>query len=115
MDQLVPEGKVLLADDDTIAEHPGDQVFGKGCHRDPVHSTRSHTAFSWGHKGVVVSVLVRFPLQPADGAGSSSCSAMDELKATPHKSQAPSFAGRRSGRANRNARLMCGMRETQAD
>jgi hypothetical protein len=60
-DHLVPEGKVLRAGDDTVAEHPGDQVFGKACHRDLVRSTRSYTAYRWGHKWVVLSVLVRFP------------------------------------------------------
>src|SRR4051812_39378488 len=60
-DHLVPEGRVFLAGDDTVDEHPGDKVFGKGCHRDPVRSTRSHTAFRWGHKWVVLAVLVRFP------------------------------------------------------
>src|SRR6266404_3223643 len=60
-DHLVPEGRVLLAGDDTVDEHPGAKVFGKGCHRDPVRSTRSFTAFRWGHKWVVLAVLVRFP------------------------------------------------------
>jgi DDE superfamily endonuclease len=60
-DHLVPEGRVLLAGDDTVDEHPGDHVFGKGCHRDPVRSTHSYTAFRWGHKWVVLAVLVRFP------------------------------------------------------
>ena len=60
-DHLVPEGPIFLAGDDTVDEHPGDKVFGKGCHRDPVRSTHSFTAFRWGHKWVVLSVLVRFP------------------------------------------------------
>jgi hypothetical protein len=60
-DHLVKEQRVLLAGDDTVDEHPGDKVFGKGCHRDPVRSTRSFTAYRWGHKWVVLSVLVRFP------------------------------------------------------
>src|SRR4051794_40296083 len=58
---LVPSGRVFLAGDDTVEEHPGDHVFGKGCHRDPVRSTHSYTAYRWGHKWVVLSVLVRFP------------------------------------------------------
>jgi hypothetical protein len=58
---LVPAGRVFLAGDDTVDEHPGDNVFGKGCHRDPVRSTHSYTAYRWGHKWVVLSVLVRFP------------------------------------------------------
>src|SRR5712691_9166989 len=37
-DHLTPEGRVLLAGDDTVDEHPGERVFGKGCHRDPVRS-----------------------------------------------------------------------------
>src|SRR3954464_2156223 len=60
-DHLVPEGRVLLAGDDTVDEHKGAKVFGKGCHRDPVRSTHSFTAFRWGHKWVVLTVLVRFP------------------------------------------------------
>jgi hypothetical protein len=58
---LVPEDRIPLVGDDTVDEHPGDKVFGKGCHRDPVRSTHSFTAFRWGHKWVVLSVLVRFP------------------------------------------------------
>jgi hypothetical protein len=58
---LVPEGKVLLAGDDTVDGHKGTKVFGKGCHRDPVRSTHSYTAYRWGHKWVVLAVLVRFP------------------------------------------------------
>jgi hypothetical protein len=49
-DHLVPEDRVLLAGDDTVDEHTGAKVFGKGCHRDPVRSTHSFTAFRWGHK-----------------------------------------------------------------
>jgi hypothetical protein len=60
-DHLVPEGRIFLAGDDTVDAHPGDNVFGKGCHRDPVRSTHSFTAFRWGHRWVVLSVLVRFP------------------------------------------------------
>jgi hypothetical protein len=60
-DHLVPEGRIFLAGDDTVDEHRGERVFGKGCHRDPVRSTRSYTAFRWGHKWVVLAVLVRFP------------------------------------------------------
>src|SRR5438128_1460678 len=32
--QFVPEGTVHLAADDTVDQHPGDKVYGKGCHRD---------------------------------------------------------------------------------
>jgi hypothetical protein len=61
LDHIVPPGPVLLAGDDTVTEHPGPKVFGKGRHRDGVRSTHSYTAYCWGHKWVVVSVLVKLP------------------------------------------------------
>jgi hypothetical protein len=59
--RFAPRGPIALAGDDTVAEHPGPKVYGKACHRDPVRSTRSFTAYRWGHKWVVVALLVRFP------------------------------------------------------
>jgi hypothetical protein len=61
LDRLVPDGPVHLVADDTVDGHPGDKVFGKGCHRDPVRSSRNYTAFRWGHKWLVVCVLVTVP------------------------------------------------------
>ena len=61
LDYVVPPGPVLLAGDDTVTEHPGPHVFGKGRHRDGVRSSHSYTAYRWGHKWVVVSVLVKLP------------------------------------------------------
>ena len=52
---------MLLAGDDTVTEHPGPKVFGKGRHRDGVRSTHTYTAYRWGHQWVVLSVLVKFP------------------------------------------------------
>lgn len=62
LDHMVPAGAVLLAGDDTVTEHPGPHVFGKGRHCDGVRSTHSYAAYRWGHKWVVVSVLVKLPL-----------------------------------------------------
>ena len=59
---LLPPGRILLAGDDTVEEHPGPKVFGKARHRDPVRSTHSYTAFRWGHKWVVLAVLVPLAL-----------------------------------------------------
>ena len=59
--QLLPDGPIYLAGDDTVDEHRGKKVYGKGRHRDPVRSTHTYTAFRWGHKWVVLAVLVRFP------------------------------------------------------
>jgi hypothetical protein len=61
LDHVVPPGPVLLAGADTVTEHPGPRVFGKGRHRDGVRSTHSYTAYRWGHTWVVLSVLVKFP------------------------------------------------------
>lgn len=58
---FVPQGTILLAGDDTVTEHPGPHVYGKGRHRDPVRSTHTYTAFRWGHKWVVLTVLVPVP------------------------------------------------------
>jgi len=60
-DHLCGPGPILLAADDTVSEHPGDKVYGKSCHRDAVRSSHSFTAFRWGHKWLVLAVLVRFP------------------------------------------------------
>src|SRR3954453_11047863 len=59
--RFAPHGPVALAGDDTVTEHPGAQVYGKGCHRDPVRSTHGSTAYRWGHKWVVLALLVGFP------------------------------------------------------
>jgi hypothetical protein len=58
---LLPDGPVVLVGDDTVDGHPGANVYGKGRHRDPVRSTHSHTAWRYGHKWVVLAVLVKFP------------------------------------------------------
>jgi hypothetical protein len=58
---LLPDGPIFLAADDTVDEHRGKHVYGKGRHRDPVRSTHNYTAFRWGHKWLVVAVLVRVP------------------------------------------------------
>jgi hypothetical protein len=39
LDHRVPHGPASLAGDDTVDEHRGARVSGKGCHRDPVRST----------------------------------------------------------------------------
>lgn len=63
LDRFAPDGPIVLAGDDTVTEHRGAKVYGKGRHRDPVRSTRSFTAYRWGHKWVVLAVLDR----PASG------------------------------------------------
>jgi hypothetical protein len=58
---LPPDRPILLAGDDTVDGHPGRRVYGKARHRDPVRSSHSYTAWRYGHKWVVLAVLVHFP------------------------------------------------------
>lgn len=60
--QLRAEGTLTVVVDDTVESHPGRKVFGKARHRDPVRSSRSYVAWRYGHKWVVVAILVHFPL-----------------------------------------------------
>ncbi len=52
---------VILVGDDTVDGHPGRLVYGKARHRDPVRSSHGYTAWRYGHKWVVLAVLIRFP------------------------------------------------------
>ena len=45
----------------TPSRSTGKNVYGKGCHRDPVRTAHSFTAYRWGHKWVALTVLVRVP------------------------------------------------------
>ena len=59
---LVPaEEPVVCPVDDACAQHRGRRVYGKGRHRDACRSTRTHTAWVWGHCWVVLAVNVKFP------------------------------------------------------
>lgn len=61
VEQWVPEGVIRTSGDDTVSEHKGTCVFGKGRHRDAVRSTKSFMAYRWGHKWVVLCIHVQFP------------------------------------------------------
>src|SRR5215218_9433330 len=59
---LLPEdAPIVLVGDDTVVAHPGPHVYGKARHRDPVRSSHAYTAWRYGHKWVVLAVLVKFP------------------------------------------------------
>ncbi len=62
LDRLVPDGPVALVGDDTMDGHTGSKVYSKGRHRDAVRSTHTYTAWRYGHKWVVLAVLVKFPV-----------------------------------------------------
>jgi hypothetical protein len=61
LDRLAPDGPVYLVGDDTVGGHKGPKVYGKGRHRDAVRSTHSYTAWRYGHRWVVLAVLVKLP------------------------------------------------------
>jgi hypothetical protein len=51
---------LLLVGDDTVDEHRGQKVYGESRHRDPIRSSHSYTTYRFGHKWVVVGLLLRF-------------------------------------------------------
>ena len=61
LDHVAPDGPVHLVGDDTVDGHPGRTVYGKARHRDPVRSSHAFTAWRYGHRWVVLAVLVKFP------------------------------------------------------
>ena len=60
-------GVLHVVGDDTVDEHRGKKVHGKARHRDPVRSSHSYTTYRYGHKWVVVALLVRSPGRRASG------------------------------------------------
>jgi len=59
---LVPSDQpVVCVVDDTTVRRWGKKVYGKGCHRDPVRSTHKKLVHCFGHKWVVIAVLVSMP------------------------------------------------------
>jgi DDE superfamily endonuclease/Archaeal putative transposase ISC1217 len=62
--RLCPQGRLVIALDDTLAPKKGPEVFGIGSHLDPVRSTKQFRVFSFGHVWVVVAVVVRVPFSP---------------------------------------------------
>lgn len=52
---------IVLIADDTVDEKNGDSVWAKGAHRDAARSTRGRTGVTFGHKWLVMCVLVHLP------------------------------------------------------
>jgi hypothetical protein len=61
VDQFCPNGKIQIVGDETVDGHRGKKVYGKARHRDAVRSSHSHTVYRYGHKWVVLAVLVELP------------------------------------------------------
>lgn len=62
--RLLPEGTVKLSLDDTEAHKHGLKVYGVGMHHDPLLSTRKQPVLTWGHRWVILSVIVALPCCP---------------------------------------------------
>lgn len=61
LQRFAPDGVVMLCGDETVDGHRGKRVYGKGRHRDAVRSSQSHTVYRYGHKWIVLSVLIDLP------------------------------------------------------
>lgn len=61
LDRFVPDGPVKVVGDETVDGHRGKKVYGKARHRDAVRSSHSHTVYRYGHKWVVLAVLIELP------------------------------------------------------
>jgi hypothetical protein len=99
LDHFVPDGPVMLVGDDTVDGHKGPKVYGKARHRDPVRSTHSYTAWRYGHRWVVLAVLVKFPFATRPWAlpvliDLYRCEEDDRTRNRPHRTP---------------ARIMCGL------
>src|SRR5205085_8020757 len=99
LDHLVPDGPVMLVGDDTVDGHKGKHVYGKARHRDAVRSSHSYTAWRYGHKWIVLAVLVKFPFATRSWA----LPVLIDL----YRSAADDRARRRPHRTP--ARVMCGL------
>jgi hypothetical protein len=96
--RLLPADRpVTLVGDDTVDGHKGKRVWGKARHRDPVRSTHAYTAWRYGHRWVVLAVLVHFPFARRPWA-------LPVLAAL----YRPDGGGHRQGRPHRTpAQLLC--------
>lgn len=61
INRFVPDGPIKVVGDETVDGHRGKRVYGKARHRDAVRSSHSHTVFRYGHKWIVLAILVELP------------------------------------------------------
>lgn len=58
---LPADGELRVAADDTVLRHRGPKVYGRGCHRDAIGSSHAITVVCWGHRWVVLAIVVGLP------------------------------------------------------
>jgi hypothetical protein len=59
--RFAPDGFIKVVGDETVDGHRGKKVYGKARHRDAVRSSHSHTVFRYGHKWIVLAILIEHP------------------------------------------------------
>lgn len=52
---------ILVTGDHTVAQAKGERVSGMGCPHDAGRSSHRHLVWRWGHRWVVLALLVPFP------------------------------------------------------
>jgi len=57
--RLPADAVIELVADDTVDGKEGDHVWAKSAHRDPTRSTRTKTQIRYGHKWLVMSILIQ--------------------------------------------------------
>jgi hypothetical protein len=62
LELIPPDQPVVMEVDDTVNQHRGRKVYGKGWHRDAVRSSHGRQTFVLGHRWVVLAVDVKLPL-----------------------------------------------------
>jgi hypothetical protein len=93
LQHFLPDGGVTRIGDDPVDGHKGKHVHGKARHRDPVRSTHRHTTWRYGHRWVVLAVLVKFPFATRPWAlpvlvGLYRSEADDRARNRPHRTPA---------------------------
>lgn len=58
------KAEVVLGLDDTLCRKRGLKMFGVGMHHDPLLSSRGKAIVTWGHRWVVLGVIVELPFRP---------------------------------------------------
>ena len=56
-----PTKWIAVVGDDTVLQAKGKKVYGKARHHDAVRSTHRLTVWRWGHRWVVLAIVVFFP------------------------------------------------------
>lgn len=61
LDRFAPQGVVRVCGDETVDGHRGKRVYGKARHRDAVRSSHSNLVHRYGHKWIVLALLIDLP------------------------------------------------------